>query len=64
MVRLTDQDYQDMWRIFEQYSDQDWSPFDCACLAVARARKIREAFAFDVHFDQMAAAGLVRVPVV
>jgi len=62
VIRLADDDWREAWRLFEQFSDQEWSPFDCACLAAARARDIREAFAFDIHFDQMAAAGLLRVP--
>jgi predicted nucleic acid-binding protein len=61
-VRLTEEERREMWRLFEQYADKQWSPFDCASLAVARARKIQEAFAFDVHFAKMAAAGLIRVP--
>jgi predicted nucleic acid-binding protein len=62
VTRLTEADYAETWRLLEQYSDKSWSPFDCACLAVARSRQITEAFAFDNHFDQMAAAGLLRVP--
>jgi uncharacterized protein len=62
VVNLTAEDRLEMWRIFEQYSDKEWSPFDCASLAIAKRREIQEAFAFDVHFDQMAAVGLLRVP--
>ena len=62
IVNLTTEDRQEMWRIFERYADKEWSPFDCASLAVAKRREIKEAFAFDIHFDQMAAAGLLRVP--
>jgi predicted nucleic acid-binding protein len=62
VISLTEQDRAETWRIFEQYADKDWSPFDCACLAVARTRKISEAFAFDEHFDQMAGSGLIRLP--
>ncbi len=62
VIRLGDEDYAETRRAFERYADKDWSPFDCACLAVARARQIREAFAFDAHFEQMAGAGLLRVP--
>ncbi len=62
LTRLTDDEQLELWRIFEQCSDKDWSPFDCACLAVCRTRDIRQAFAFDLHFDQMADAGLRRVP--
>ena len=62
IVTLTTEDRQEMWRIFEQFSDKEWSPFDCASLAIAKRREIKEAFAFDLHFDQMAAMGLLRVP--
>ena len=62
IISLTEQDREETWRIFSQFADKDWSPFDCACLAVARARKINEAFAFDIHFDQMASNGLIRLP--
>ncbi len=62
VISLTDEDWREAWLLFEQFRDKEWSPFDCACLAVARARNIQEAFAFDIHFDQMAATGLLRVP--
>jgi predicted nucleic acid-binding protein len=50
---------QEIWRIFSQYTDKDWSYTDCACLALARQRDIHQAFTFDHHFAQM---GLVMVP--
>jgi len=62
LISLTDEDKSRTWDTFAQYADKKWSPFDCTCLAVARNRKIRHAFAFDVHFDQMAGAGLIRLP--
>lgn len=62
LIRLSEQDLEETWRIFAQYADKDWSPFDCACLAAARNRKMSEAFAFDQHFDQMATAGITRLP--
>jgi predicted nucleic acid-binding protein len=62
LVHLSDEDRKETWRIFEKYADKDWSLFDCACLAVARNHEIGEAFAFDRHFQQMAAAGLLSLP--
>ena len=62
LIRMTDSDYQEALRILEAYRDKDWSPFDCACLAVARNYGISESFAFDKHFRQMAAAGLLTLP--
>lgn len=62
LIRLSEQEIAETWRLFEQFADKDWSPFDCSCLVAARTRKIDEAFAFDQHFDQMAGAGLIRLP--
>jgi len=41
------------WRIFSRYHDKGWSYTDCACLALAQARGLHEAFTFDHHFTQM-----------
>lgn len=62
LTQLTRREWADTWAIFERFTDKEWSPFDCSCLAVARARGIGSAFAFDHHFRQMAAAGLMTVP--
>ena len=62
IISLTEQDRKETRRIFTEFADKGWSPFDCACLALARARKINEAFAFNVHFDQMVGDGLIRLP--
>ena len=62
VVPLTDEDRHELQRIFHQFADKEWSLFDCATLALAKRRGVTEAFAFDLHFDQMAAAGLIRVP--
>ena len=62
VARLTAEQSAQTWAFFDQYADKAWSPFDCACLAFAQAHGIREAFAFDQPFAQMAGAGLRRVP--
>ena len=41
------------WRLFGRHGDKAWSYTDCACLALARARGLTAAFAFDRHFAQM-----------
>lgn len=41
------------WRLFSRYIDKAWSYTDCASLALARARGLTDAFAFDRHFGQM-----------
>lgn len=59
MVILSLPEEQETWRIFCHYTDKAWSYTDCACLALARQRKLRHAFSFDHHFTQM---GLSKVP--
>ncbi len=59
MVIFGGAEEQEVWRIFSHYTDKGWSYTDCACLALARQRDIRQAFSFDHHFLQM---GLTRVP--
>lgn len=48
------------WKIFEQYSDKDFSFTDCSSFAVMEMLKIDEAFSFDKHFEQY---GLMRLPI-
>ena len=45
--------------IFEKYDDKDFSFTDCVSFVVMLEMGIKEAFAFDQHFDQM---GFVRKP--
>jgi predicted nucleic acid-binding protein len=59
MVTFSGAEEQETWRIFSYYTDKEWSYTDCACLALAQKRNIRQAFSFDHHFIQM---GLIRVP--
>lgn len=59
-VHITDEMEQAAWEVFEQFNkDKDWSFTDCTSKVVMERLGIREAFAFDHHFDQM---GFVRRP--
>ena len=40
------------WKIFQQYSDKDYSFTDCTSFAMMNAQAIRNAFTFDEHFSQ------------
>ena len=62
VARLSAEQLAQTWAFFDQYAEKAWSPFNCAFLAFAQAHGIREAFAFDRHFEQMAGAGLIRLP--
>lgn len=50
----------DTWALFQQYDDKDWSYTDCALLALSRALKVQEIFAFDAHIRQM--PGVMLIP--
>jgi predicted nucleic acid-binding protein len=47
------------WKLLRQYSDQSFSFVDATSFAVMRSRRLKFAFAFDVHFST---AGFTRVP--
>jgi predicted nucleic acid-binding protein len=60
--RLSADEFQETWRVFSRYTDKAWSYTDCSILALAQRLRIDEVFAFDRHFEQMAALDLRRVP--
>lgn len=39
------------WEVFKKYRDQAFSYTDCISFAVMGMRKLKTAFAFDVHFE-------------
>lgn len=46
--------------IFKHYADKGFSFTDCTSFAVMKSLKLRNAFAFDRHFEQM--EGFTRLP--
>jgi len=46
--------------IFKRYTDKDFSFTDCTSFSVMKALKLKRAFAFDKHFEQI--EGITRVP--
>lgn len=58
-VRVTEELENAAEDILRHYGDQDFSYADAVSFAVMRARGIREAFAFDRHFNT---AGFTRIP--
>jgi predicted nucleic acid-binding protein len=53
MVYLDNKDIAEACRIFQRYTDKDWSFTDCASYTVMRRLGISVAFAFDHHLAQM-----------
>ena len=56
---LTDEDVLATWRVFEQYSDKEWSFTDCSSKVVMTRLGIDTAFAFDHHFRQFGFVNVV-----
>lgn len=53
VVRVSQKDEQEAWRLFQRYADKDFSFTDCTSFAVMRRLRITRALAFDRHFQQM-----------
>ena len=51
--------HNDAWKIFEKFSDQDFSFVDCTSFVVSDRLGLKEAFGFDDHFKTM---GLNLIP--
>ncbi|MBM4338564.1 MAG: PIN domain-containing protein [Deltaproteobacteria bacterium] len=51
---------EEAYTIFKRYSDKDFSFTDCTSFAVMRSLRLKNAFAFDKHFEQF--EGISRLP--
>ncbi|MGI9036222.1 MAG: type II toxin-antitoxin system VapC family toxin [Pyrinomonadaceae bacterium] len=49
---LTEGDILQTWKIFQTFSDKNWSFTDCSSKFVCEKFKITSAFSFDRHFRQ------------
>jgi len=49
---LTEEDILQTWKIFQKFSDKDWSFTDCSSKLVCEKFGISYAFSFDKHFRQ------------
>jgi uncharacterized protein len=50
--KITEEDFNKAWEIFESYQDKEWSLTDCTSYIFIERSGLRKAFAFDPHFDQ------------
>lgn len=46
-------DFQEAWRIYKKFEDQDFSFTDCTSFAIMKRLKINKALTFDRHFVVM-----------
>lgn len=49
---LSEDDVQEVWEVFRQYDDKEWSFTDCASKVVMERLQITQAFSLDHHFRQ------------
>jgi predicted nucleic acid-binding protein len=52
-VPVTPDDEREVWSVFQQYADKDWSYTDCALLVLSRRLKVKQVFSYDGHIAQM-----------
>ena len=53
LIRIGVAQWYEAWQLFHQYDDKAFSFTDCTSFIVMRQFKLREAFTFDRHFEQM-----------
>lgn len=59
LLRVTDEDFSNALRIYEQFQDKDWSFTDCVSYALIQRLQLHQAFSFDHHFRQFGIATIV-----
>lgn len=59
LIHVDEKLFQAGWELFPQHGDKRYSLVDCVSFVLMRERGIRQALAFDRHFEQ---AGFQRVP--
>ena len=52
LVRITEEDEEEAWRVFRQYADKGFSFTDCTSFAIMERLDINTVFALDDHFAQ------------
>jgi uncharacterized protein len=52
MLKVTDHDLAQAWRLFQRYRDKTISFTDCTTFALMARLEMATAFVFDIHFRQ------------
>jgi hypothetical protein len=52
-IRLDIEQWNEAWDLFQRYDDKKFSFTDCTSFVVMSQFKLRHAFTFDRHFEQM-----------
>jgi predicted nucleic acid-binding protein len=59
VIHISESILDSAWKIFEKYSDKDFSFTDCTSFVIMEQVGITETFSFDKHFEQY---GFIRLP--
>ena len=52
IIRITDEMYDNAWKLYKERMDKDWGITDCTSFEVMRIFNIKKAFTNDKHFEQ------------
>ena len=52
IIKITDETYNEAWRLYQQRMDKDWGITDCTSFEVMKMLNIKRAFTNDKHFEQ------------
>lgn len=50
--KITTEEFQESWDIFEKFLDKNWSFTDCTSYVFMKKFNFRKAFTFDKHFKE------------
>lgn len=52
IIKITDETYNNAWRLYQQRLDKEWGITDCTSFEVMKMLDIKKAFTNDKHFEQ------------
>jgi predicted nucleic acid-binding protein len=50
--KITEEDFYEAWKVFDNYQDKNWSFTDCVTYIFIKRSGIQKVFTFDTDFDQ------------
>ncbi len=53
VVHITEELQEEVWQLFKQYADKEFSFTDCTSFVVMKQMSVVDAFTNDHHFEQM-----------
>lgn len=63
VIPQTSGEFEEALRLYAERADKAWSHTDCSSFCIMRRLGIREALAYDRHFEQAGFTALLRQPI-